>query len=275
MTAPNPAGTHAPPRAAMFPNEAAAREAACNSGARWVGGRLRYFDSVDSTNARAKRLAATGWPEGTVVLAERQTHGRGRAGHTWHCPPRAGLLVSVVVPQPDHTKGADLTPAWLTAAGALAMIEATGWPGLLVKWPNDVVVPDTHAMNKRRKLGGVLVETASDTGICVLGIGLNVTVLPDEFPPEFREGAGSLLSVFGEAPDRAEVFARFLAELETRIEHPEALARELRERSFTLGREVEIPSAGEGRPALKGTAVDIDDAMRLVVRLPGGATVTV
>jgi len=218
-------------REPIFADERAAREFAGSSGARRVGARLRYFESVDSTNARARRLAELGWPEGTVVLAEYQTDGRGRLGRSWVCPPRAGLLVSVILAREgrglrplsgDATSGGS-APAWLTAAGALGMIEAveqtgaagrsgsaraaltgaagrsgsaraalTGAGGLLVEWPNDIVAPDEAAPLGRRKVGGVLVEARGASQVVILGVGLNVDVRAEEFPPELRAGAGSV-----------------------------------------------------------------------------------
>lgn len=284
-----------PEREALFTSEREAREFAAGSGATWVGARLRYFETTDSTNIRARRLADLGWPEGTVVVADRQTAGHGRLGSPWVCPARAGLLVSVVLPLP-----VDASMTWLTAAGALALadaVEEAGGPGvlrLMIEWPNDMVVPDPRAPGGRRKLGGILVETRSPEArspgagpppAVVLGAGLNVDIREEEFPPELRAEAGSLRSVCGASPDRREILGRFLVALESRVEKLTeelaeglpglaVLADELRERSFTLGREVELPAAAPGLEARLGRAVGFDDEMRLVVELPGGATET-
>ena len=276
------------PREPIFTDERAAREFAGSSGARWVGARLRYFDSVDSTNTRAWRLAELGWPEGTVVLAEHQTDGRGRLGRAWVCPPRAGLLVSVILAREGQglrrSSGDAASPvsasggpaqAWLTAAGALGMIEAverTGAGGLVVEWPNDIVASDEGAPGGRRKVGGVLVEARGASQGVILGVGLNVDVRAEEFPPELRAGSGSVLTMFRRDPDRRAIFGRFLAALESRIERPRRLAAELRERSFTLGREVEVPPREPGGPMRRARAVGFDEEMRLVVELAGGGT---
>ncbi|MHC4199658.1 MAG: biotin--[acetyl-CoA-carboxylase] ligase, partial [Planctomycetota bacterium] len=245
-------------REPIFTDERAAREFAGSSPARRVGARLRYFESVDSTNARARRLAELGWPEGTVVLAEHQTDGRGRLGRSWVCPPRAGLLVSVILaaegralrPSSGDADWGGPAPAWLTAAGALGMIEAvehSGAAGLLVEWPNDIVAPDEG--------GGVLVEARGASQAMILGVGLNVDVRAEEFPPELRACSGSVLTVSGRDPDRRAIFGRCLAALESRIERPRRLAEERRERSFTLGREVELPSREPGGPPRRACAV--------------------
>jgi len=268
----------------LFASEDEAREFAGRLGAAWVGARLRYFDTTDSTSIRARRLADLGWPEGTVVVAEEQTAGHGRLGRRWVCPARAGLLVSVVLPQPKR-----VSATWLTAAGALALaeaVEAPGRPGRarhagpLVEWPNDLVAPDPLVPSGRRKIGGVLVEArppgAGLPPTAVLGAGLNVDTREEEFPPEIRSEAGSLVSVFGDAPRRRAILGRFLLGLETRIDGlaggSAALEDELRRRSFTLGRDVDLPASAQDGDARRGRAVGFDDDMRLVVKLPGGAT---
>jgi BirA family biotin operon repressor/biotin-[acetyl-CoA-carboxylase] ligase len=232
-----------------------------------------------------------------VVVAEEQAAGRGRLGSRWACPPRAGLLVSVVLPYPGGVKA-----TWLTAAGALALadaVEEAEGPGpvrparpvqlmqrmqLMIEWPNDIVAADPGVPAGRRKVGGILVEArppgAGLTPTAVLGAGLNVDIKEEEFPPELRAEAGSLVSVFGASPDRREILGRFLVALESRVgwlteglaEGRDGLADELRARSFTLGREVELPAEAPGREARLGRAVGFDDEMRLVVELPGGAT---
>jgi len=271
-------------REALFASEGEAREFVGRLGAAWVGARLRYFETTDSTNTRARRLADLGWPEGTVVVAEEQTAGHGRLGRQWICPARAGLLVSVVLPQPRT-----VSATWLTAAGVLALadaVETAGRPGSagharpMVEWPNDLVAPDPLVPSGRRKIGGILVESrppgAGLPSTAVLGGGLNVDMLEEEFPPELRTEAGSLLSVFGAAPQRREILGRFLLGLETRIEElaggVAATEEELRRRSFTLGRDVELPPSAPGEDARRGRAVGFDNDMRLVVELAGGVT---
>ncbi len=269
-----------PERAPLFESEREAREFASGAGGAWVGARLRYFVTTDSTSTRARRLADLGWPAGTVVVADEQTAGRGRMGSPWTCPARAGLLVSVVLPHPD-----EVSPTWLTAAGALALAEAAQpghSHGPMIEWPNDIVAPDPSAPGGRRKLGGVIVEARPPgDGLpptVVLGAGLNVDIREDEFPPELRAEAASLASAFGASPDRREILGRFIVALESHVEGlGEGLAglmNELRARSFTLGREVELPDAGQGREVKTGRAVGFDDEMRLVVELAGGATET-
>ena len=139
-------------------------------------------------------------------------------------------------------------------------------------------------LGRVRKLGGVLVEggrsdahSSRGSGLVVLGVGLNVDVRTDEFPPELARTAGSLLTVFGTAPDRREVLAGFLCGLERRSEARSELARELSERSATLGREVEVVTVGSDGIGSRevGRATAFDERMRLVVEFPGGRLATV
>lgn len=262
----------------MFAGDRQAAEFARGASGGLVACRIRYFHRTDSTNVRARRLRELGWPEGTLVVAEHQTAGRGRLRRKWFCPEGAGILVSVVVPSdlPHGTASAGkptarergAATAWLTAAGALAMSEAVELAAgvrLSVEWPNDIVARDPGAASGYRKLGGVLVE--SSRRVTVLGAGLNVDVGADEFPEDLRARAGSLRSVFGVVADRRNILADFVRGLEIRLADGRPLADEMRSRSATLGRTVAL---AEGAPGREGLAVGFDEDMRLVVELPGG-----
>jgi len=249
----------------LFADEDEARSFVVDAGLGWLGARLRYFETADSTNSRARRLATLDWPTGTVVLAEHQTAGRGRLGRRWVCPARAGLLVSALVPSVCDERGGALSP-WLTAAGALAMvaaIERVCARNAKIEWPNDIVVEHADAPHDLRKVGGVLVEPTTSPDVAVLGVGLNVDVTPDEFPAELRAVASSLVGAFDAPVDRRALFGAFLRELESRLDRPEELGDELRRRTATVGRQLETDS-------LRGTAVAIDDKMRLVIESPDG-----
>jgi BirA family biotin operon repressor/biotin-[acetyl-CoA-carboxylase] ligase len=145
----------------------------------------RHYRRTDSTNTRARELAAAGAPHGTVVTADEQTEGRGRQGRSWTAPPGKALLYSAVLrPLEDR----HMT---LPLAVPLAVCEAAEElePGTRcgVKWPNDVLVDG-------RKLAGVLIEARPQDGWAVVGVGLNFAVAPEEFPPELRDTAVSILS---------------------------------------------------------------------------------
>jgi BirA family transcriptional regulator, biotin operon repressor / biotin---[acetyl-CoA-carboxylase] ligase len=144
----------------------------------------RHFRRTDSTNERAKELALAGAPGGLVVTASEQTAGRGRRGNAWFAPTGACLLYSALL-RPFGTEGAPVLPLAVPLAVCEAA-ESVAPVRCQVKWPNDVWIDE-------RKVAGVLVEARPDEGWAVIGIGLNVAIRPDEFPPELRETATSLL----------------------------------------------------------------------------------
>lgn len=232
-------------------------------------GDLRHLDEVDSTNRYLLDEARRGASEGIVAVADHQTAGRGRLGRTWEAPPRASLLVSVLV-RPDL----EPTRSHLaTMAAGVAMVEAV-WlvagftPSL--KWPNDLVVGD-------RKLAGMLSEAELRDGrldALVVGVGVNVNW--DEFPPELAETAVACNQVAGRPVDRAALLGAFLERLDDRyatLLRPggdEAVLGEYRRRCSTIGREVRVELAGDEQ--LVGTATAVDAAGRLEVETPDGVT---
>ena len=140
----------------------------------------RHFARVGSTNTVARQLAGAGAVHGTVVTADEQTAGRGRQGRTWTAPARSALLYSAVLRPllPRHSV--------LPLAVPLAVCETAEHlrPSIdcRVKWPNDIHLDG-------RKLAGVLIEARPQDSWAIVGVGLNLTVGPDEFPPG-REGRG-------------------------------------------------------------------------------------
>ncbi len=177
-----------------------------------------YFETIGSTNdeaAKQSSVVSHQSPIGLVVVAEQQTAGRGRRGHTWFSPPGSGLYVSVVLaPAAARTDAARATTLLTLAAGvALAEgIEQAAGLRVDLKWPNDLQV-------SRRKLGGILAESAGagdQPETVVVGYGINVR--PTAFPPELRDHATSLESELGRAVDRHHLLAETLAALSHRYE---------------------------------------------------------
>lgn len=201
---------------------------------------------TDSTNARARGLAARGAPHGTVVTASEQSAGRGRQGRRWVAPSGRALLCSVVVRDP---------PRLLPLVTGVAVADVVG-PEAQVKWPNDVLVAG-------RKVAGILVEGRPQERWAVAGIGLNVAVREGDFPPELKASAGTM----GLEPDAIEpTLDRLLDALDEWIAaSPAAVLERLRARDALLDRPVRW-GGGEG------TAAGIDGDGRLVV-LSGGKRV--
>jgi BirA family biotin operon repressor/biotin-[acetyl-CoA-carboxylase] ligase len=144
----------------------------------------RHYARTDSTNTRARELAAAGALHGTVVTAAEQTAGRGRQGRSWTAPPGQALLYSAVLRPltPRHV----LLPLAVPLAVCEAAEELRPEVECKVKWPNDVHL-------EGRKLAGILIEARPQDGWAVLGIGLNLEIAPEDFPPELRETAISLM----------------------------------------------------------------------------------
>jgi len=185
-------------------------------------GRVRYFSSVGSTNDVASSIASASGAarnvEGTVVVADLQTAGRGRLGRTWFSPAASGLYVSVILTPSRARVDPARATMLLTMTAGVALAEAVeAVSGLCpdVKWPNDLYVA-------RRKLGGILAEAVAtnegstipeDVSI-VLGYGINVG--PAAYPPELAHRATSLESELGRPIDRAQLFAETLNALARR-----------------------------------------------------------
>lgn len=233
----------------------------------------RHFARTDSTNTRARELAAAGAPHGTVVTAAEQSAGRGRQGRSWVAPPGRALLYSAVV-RPLRERHATLP-----LAVPLAVCEAAEElePGIecRVKWPNDVLV-------EGRKLAGILIEARPQDGWAVVGVGLNLAIDTREFPPELRETAASLrldsphAKGHGGRPGNSGArFGRYVAIRRTAVE---ALDRRLAK--WVEAEPGEVLEAWRSRDALRGREVEwdggsgvadgVDDRGYLVVVTPAG-----
>jgi len=170
--------------------------------------RVVVRDSVDSTNAALRAMALDGAPTGTVLVADRQTAGRGRHGRVWHSPPAVGLYISILL-HPRCTLRE--LPRWTLAAAVAAGVAVRRESGAAVeiKWPNDLLLDD-------RKLGGVLAEARSAGDRLqdlVVGTGINVGHRAADFPEELRARSTSL-RIAGCGPPPAErIAAAYLREL--------------------------------------------------------------
>jgi BirA family biotin operon repressor/biotin-[acetyl-CoA-carboxylase] ligase len=221
-----------------------------------MGQTLYYQEEVDSTNLWARRLAEQGALEGTVVIAESQTQGKGRLGRSWVSPPGLGLWVSFIL-RPRITPKA---LAGITTVTAVAMAEAVYTVigiQLQLKWPNDL-------WGAGRKLAGILAEMKGEQeqiNFLVVGIGVNVNHLPIDFPAELNGKATSLRILKGDKVSRLELLGEFLNRFETAYITitdrglPEAIEY-ARRHSVTLGKTVTI-DRGFGEQ-ITGEAIDLD-----------------
>jgi BirA family biotin operon repressor/biotin-[acetyl-CoA-carboxylase] ligase len=222
---------------------------------------IHVVATTDSTNADVAAAAAAGAAEGLVVIAEHQAGGRGRLDRRWEGPPRAGVLMSVLLrPQP-------VTPTrWPTLsllAGVAVCDALTAVAGVVpsLKWPNDLLLDDG-------KLGGILGERVGDA--IVVGIGLNVSTRAIELPTP----TATSLALHGGSTDREPLVKELLRSLGRRYARwradggrPETFLPDYRRACTTIGHAVavELP---DGRRVL-GDAVDVDNDGRLVLRRDG------
>lgn len=212
---------------------------------------LYLFQETDSTNDIALRLGRFGAPEGTLVLAEHQTRGRGRRHRSWLAPAGSSILASLII-RPIHCSSPQAagqkrtlethSETWYTLLTALAVAEGITKKTSLrtqVKWPNDVWI-------QRRKVCGILAECSrdqDDRSYCVIGFGINVNFTTDQVPPSIRQKATALSLQLGFEVSREQLLQMILRELEDRViefrtQGTERLAKELRHRSLVFQRRV-------------------------------------
>jgi BirA family transcriptional regulator, biotin operon repressor / biotin---[acetyl-CoA-carboxylase] ligase len=170
--------------------------------------RLIIYPEAGSTQDVAKELALRGEPEGTAVMAVKQTKGRGRSGHSWVSPPGKNLALSLILrPRIDPARAGLL--GLLTSIAVAETCEILGVPKTELKWPNDVLVDG-------RKIAGILSEATMDDRTVrsvIVGIGLNVNMEQADFPSEFRDSATSLLLCTGKVREVEETARLLLGRL--------------------------------------------------------------
>jgi BirA family biotin operon repressor/biotin-[acetyl-CoA-carboxylase] ligase len=260
-------------RLAAVPDRLLPTEITRRLATRWLGRHVVAFDETDSTNVQAARLAREGVPDGTLVVAERQTRGRGRLGRTWVSPAGLNLYASFVL-RPDLAP-ADAPRLSLAAAVAVAatispLVPERGLaPGrVAIKWPNDCLLDG-------RKVAGILTEMEAELDrvrAVVLGIGVNLNGTAGAFPPELRQIATSVRLATGVRVDRVAFVATLCAELEAVYDRFvgggfSAILAEWERYSCLTGRAVTVESGGR---RTRGTVRGVDAEGRLVLAGPGG-----
>lgn len=233
---------------------------------------IHYEPTITSTNDVLKQMAAQGAPHGTVLIAGHQTGGRGRLGRSFLSPPDVGIYLSMLLrpsSPPDQLMH-------LTCAVGNAVCDAIESvvgirPG--IKWTNDIVC-------RKRKLAGILTEMVFGTGqqidCAIIGIGINCTQSPGDFPEEIRDMAGSLAMVSGKEIDRAAVAAAVIEALAGMdgILLPErhAIMERYRKNCITIGQEVSVV---RGESIRYGKALEVDENGGLIVAFRDGDVETV
>ncbi|WP_276351553.1 biotin--[acetyl-CoA-carboxylase] ligase [Cohnella caldifontis] len=239
---------------------------------RSFGRNLKLYEEVGSTQDELRKLAAEGAPEGTLVIAESQTQGRGRMGRSWLSPPGKGVWMSLLLrPQVPLVFTPQLT---LLAAVALSRAIVRVVPlDIGIKWPNDLLV-------NGRKISGILLESAAEDErlkYVAVGIGISANLDEEDYPEELRTKAVSLKTASGRPVDRASLIAAAMEEFENlyALYQQEGFApiRMLWEaHSVTLHRPAALLTP---QGVVEGVPEALDDSGGLKVRLKDGSLRTV
>lgn len=240
-----------------------------------LGRSLHILEHTPSTNSTALTLAQEGAPDGTVVIAEAQTSGRGRLGRPWYSPPGKNLYCSIIL---RRSMSSDLVSRWLSwvpllsAVGVGRGIQVISGLRPSLKWPNDILL-------EHRKVGGLLCEssgTGTANAVVIVGIGLNVNMRRDTFPEDLRDRATSLAAEAGRPFDRAVLLAMLLSELELRYDGFFSgagleIKREYELRCTSIGQRVRVDMAnGECVEGLADSIGDDGSLQVLVEHSQGG-----
>jgi len=230
------------------------------------GYKVYYYDEVPSTNDVAKEIAKRTQEQNTVIIAETQTHGRGRHRRHW-VSPRGGIWLSILL-RPSVTPEEATKLTFITATAVAGTIQSTLGLATEVKWPNDVLV-------NRKKLCGILTEASTRGNIVecvVVGIGINANMGLQSFPNNLQKSVTTLKHELGCEINR-ETLARILIQsFDQRYKHLQngmwsALLQEWRSLARFLGGKVVVTSFAE---TLVGEALDVDADGALIVRLQNG-----
>ena len=234
-----------------------------------IGNKIICFDSIDSTNNKAKEFASAGEAEGTVVIAEEQTSGRGRQGRSFISPKHKGIWMSLIL----RPKLEPIYVPKISLIGAAAVNLAISDIGIktYIKWPNDIVLCN-------KKACGILTEMSTGSNrinYAVIGIGINANIEENEFPEDLKNKAISLITIAGEKIQRNKLTALVLNHFEELYEEfiqtgsINNTIKICRENSILLGKEIRLIKNGITK---KATAIDINDNGELIVRYENGIT---
>lgn len=236
-----------------------------------LGKKLKFYQEIDSTNTVLKKIAADNAAEGTIVLADVQTAGRGRRGRAWMSAPGMGIWMSILLRPNLHPSQVQS----LTLAASVAVVgalEQLGIEGLGIKWPNDILI-------NGRKVCGILTELSAEAERVewvILGIGLNVNHLESDFPPELKSIATSLRLSQGSSGtlNRSRIAAGIINELEEVYNHfiekgPAWVVAQWKKWNVTLGKRVNlITQAGSVQADVTGITLE----GQLIVKYDDGTT---
>ncbi len=235
-----------------------------------MGCRIAYLASTRSTMDDARRAAEDGAPDGTLIVADEQSAGRGRFQRTWVSPPGVNLYLSLLLrPSPEAASQLSMM-APLALARALRRVAAGRGGAITIKWPNDVRMGG-------RKIGGILIESSlaqvGADGFSIVGMGVNVNFDPADHP-EIRDTATGLLGELGRRVPRLELLSALMAEMEElylALGQGISVREEWASMLDTLGQRVRVTW---GDVVYLGTTEGVDDEGGLLLRLADGSIVS-
>lgn len=240
----------------------------------YIGQKIYYFPELESTNIMAKEKASHKEEEineGTVIIAERQSAGKGRLGRKWFSPA-GGIWISIILyPQ--------LSPSYIpritlmTAVAVVKAIERCAQIKGQIKWPNDILINE-------KKVCGILTEMSAELDLInwvVVGIGINVDIKKQEFPEDIREKTTSLKEALRKEISRVSLVQIFLKEFERYYEllkkrEISLILKEWKSYSHTLGKKIEIDI---GEQVITGEAIDINEMGALILKKGDGELIEI
>ncbi len=237
-----------------------------------IGCEIFFSPIIGSTNTAAAELAAKGQREGTVVIADSQTEGRGRRGRTWVSPAGKNLYLSIIVRPGIPPRDSSILTFMSAVACAIAIRRLSSVP-VSIKWPNDLMAED-------KKMGGILTEIKADADsidYAVIGIGINLNLDRSDMPDNILETATSVMIQTGLPQSRT----AYALEIIKSMDHwytvllqsgKGAVLDAWKNLSSTIGRTV---TAETGEVKLTGLAEGIDNEGLLILRLPDSSSVKI
>jgi len=240
----------------------------------YIGKEIYYFSELKSTNIMAKEKAlhrAEGIDEGTLIIAERQSAGKGRLGREWFSPV-GGIWFSIILyPQLSPSYISRIT--LMTAVAVVKAIKICTQIESRIKWPNDILINE-------KKVCGILTEMSAELDIInwvVVGIGINVNIDHREFPKDIREKTTSLKKTSGREVQRVKLVQTFLQEFEKHYEilkrrEFSSILKEWKLYSHTLGRKIRVDM---GEKIITGEAVDINEEGALILKKEDGESIKI
>lgn len=222
-----------------------------------------YYNNIDSTNNQAKLLASKGEPEGTIIVAEKQTTGKGRKGRSWISTSSDNIYISLILRPKLSPADSPIITLMTAVAIAEALLELSDLD-IKIKWPNDILI-------NKKKIAGILTEISTDMDYIdyiIVGLGLNVNSQISDFPDKLKEIATSLFVETKQSFSRSQVLKTFLYKFEKYYslfknkEFNKILSR-WKELSNVMNKEVKVELFDK---TIQGKVIDIDKKGALIVK---------